>query len=93
MFRRRRPLLRAGMLAGTAYAAHQAGERSLERRYAEADQDQRIADLETRGVAPVTAPPAESGLVGELTKLKGLLDAGALTPDEFEAAKRKLLST
>jgi hypothetical protein len=73
--------------------AHQAGERSLERRYAEADQDQRIADLETRGVAPATAPPAESGLVGELTKLKGLLDAGALTPDEFEAAKRKLLST
>jgi hypothetical protein len=32
MFLRRRPLLRAGMLAGTAYAAHEAGERSVERR-------------------------------------------------------------
>ena len=97
MFRRRRPLLRAGMLAGTAYAARSAGECSVERRYAEADQDQRIADLEAQRAVPATAPSAESDpksdVVGELTKLKGLLDAGVLTPDEFEAAKRKLLST
>jgi hypothetical protein len=27
----------------------------------------------------------------ELTKLKGLLDAGVLTQDEFEAQKQKIL--
>jgi hypothetical protein len=44
---------------------------------------------------PAAAPaPAASGgtdVVAELTKLKGLLDAGVLTPEEFEAAKKKVL--
>jgi putative oligomerization/nucleic acid binding protein len=102
MFIRRRPLLRAGMLAGGAYMAHEAGERSVQRQYAEADQDQRLADLEAeKQVAAAPPPPApvpppvaaETGLVAELTKLKGLLDAGALTQDEFDSAKRKLLSS
>jgi hypothetical protein len=32
-------------------------------------------------------------LVSRLRELKGLLDSGALTPQEFDAAKQKLLST
>jgi hypothetical protein len=31
--------------------------------------------------------------VAELTKLKGLLDAGVLNQDEFEAAKAKVLGS
>ena len=41
--------------------------------------------------APAAAAPAGGDLVGQLTELKGLLDAGALTQDEFDAAKAKLL--
>lgn len=36
-------------------------------------------------------PPAHASVADELLKLKGLLDSGALTVQEFEAAKRKLL--
>jgi len=43
-----------------------------------------------------TAPaaPAAGGddIVAQLTSLKSLLDAGALTPAEFEVAKQKLLA-
>jgi hypothetical protein len=65
MFVRRRPLLRAGMLAGTAYAAHRAGERSVQRQYAEADQDQRLNRLESQPYAAPPAPPA-GGDTGEV---------------------------
>ncbi len=41
--------------------------------------------------APVPAPAAPASWVDELAKLTGLRDAGALSPEEFEAAKRKLL--
>ena len=74
------------MLAGSMYAAHEAGERSVERQYAEAEQDQRLTTLESQPAA------GGSPLVTELTKLKGLLDSGALTPEEFAAAKQKLLA-
>ena len=53
------------------------------------------------GAGYVAGKPAEPGpaaatgedVVGKLTELKGLFDAGALTPDEFEAAKRQVLGT
>jgi hypothetical protein len=65
MFVRRRPLLGAGMLAGTSYAAHRAGERSVERQYAEAGQDQRLSQLESQPYAapppPPPAPPTGGG--------------------------------
>jgi hypothetical protein len=80
------------MLAGSMYAAHEAGERSVERQYGEADQDQRIAQLEQSKAPPVQAAPAGgTDLVAKLTELKGLLDAGALTQGEFDVAKHKLL--
>lgn len=40
--------------------------------------------------APAAAPAAASW-VDELAKLAALRDAGALTPEEFETAKRKLI--
>jgi Short C-terminal domain len=80
------------MLGGTAMAAHHAGVASTERRYAESEQDQRLEELETR---PAPVPPGAGGddFVAELTKLKGLLDGGALTQSEFDTAKQKLLAT
>ena len=47
MLRRRRPLLRAAAVGGTAYAVgRHSGRQREEQANAEADQDQRIADLE-----------------------------------------------
>jgi hypothetical protein len=86
----RRPLLRAGVLAGGMYAANRAGKASVERQYEEASQDQRIGDLETQQPPPPAAPPTD--LVGQLTKLQGMVQQGLLTQDEFQTAKTKLLA-
>ncbi|HST39245.1 MAG TPA: SHOCT domain-containing protein [Conexibacter sp.] len=98
---RRRPLMRAAMMGGAGYMA---GKRAQRSNYREADQEQRIEELEQQQAgqqpapppapAPVTAPsaaPAGGDLVAKLGELKGLLDAGALTQSEFEAAKAKVL--
>jgi hypothetical protein len=100
-FRPRRPLLRGAMIGGGAYLAGRAGARAQERDYeaqaAESDQSQRIAELEAnQAPAYQSPPPAASGggsdMVEQLTKLKGLLDAGALTQEEFQTAKQRLLA-
>jgi hypothetical protein len=98
--RRRRPLLGAAMIGGTAYAANKAGKRSVEAQYHEAEQEQRIAQLEAQQQAPAAAAPAApaaapaaggTDIASKLVELKGLMDQGVLTPDEFAAAKQKLL--
>ena len=90
MLMRRRPLVRAAMIGGGAYAAGKARQRGQER---EAGQEERLAALEQQpaAAAPPQAPPASGDLVGKLKELKELQDSGALTPDEFEVAKQKLL--
>jgi hypothetical protein len=98
--RRRRPLMRAAMMGGAGYVAGKHAQRSAGR---EQDQEARIESLEAQGGAPAAAPapppapaPAAGGgqdVVARLTELKGLLDAGALSQDEFDAAKRKVLGT
>jgi hypothetical protein len=96
---RRRPLMRAAMVGGAGYMA---GKKTQQGREREAEQEERLAALEQQqapapaaaAMAPPAAAPAPSGgtdVVAELTKLKGLLDAGVLTPEEFETAKRKVL--
>lgn len=45
-----------------------------------------------RAPQPEAAPPPVD-VVSRLRELKELLDSGALTPQEFDAAKQKLLST
>lgn len=100
--RRRRPLLGAAMIGGTAYAAGKSRAAGQQR---EADQEARIQELEAQqGYAPpppayappppAAAPPtpAAGGLAAQITQLVQLRDAGALTQDEFEAAKAKLLA-
>ncbi len=105
MIRRRRPLLRAAVIGGGAYAVgrHNAS-RAAEESQAEADQNARLNDLEQQGPAPqappppVYAPPEAAPAMGpslldQLNQLDALHQQGALTDNEFTAAKAKLLGS
>jgi hypothetical protein len=92
--RRRRPLMRAAMVGGTAYAVGRHAQRGTER---EQEQEARLAELEAQQAPPqAPSPMAPTGgptdIATQLTDLKGLMDQGVLTADEFEAAKQKLLA-
>ncbi len=100
MLRRRRPLLRAAAVGGTAYAVGRRGGRQREEQAnAEADQDQRIADLEAQQQPPPPAdqepPPPAAGpsMLDQLNQLNDLHTQGALSDEEFTAAKAKLLGS
>jgi len=91
---RRRPLMRAAVVGGTAYYA---GKKVSQGRQAEADQNAQIADLQAQQVQPQYAAPAPAQAGGaesvadQIERLKGLLDSGALTPEEYSAAKQQVL--
>ena len=100
---RRRPLLRAAAVGGGAYMAgkHVANRKADQAAY-EADQDQRISDLEQQQApqqpppqqqAPAQAPAASSPMIDQLNQLAALHQQGVLTDDEFAAAKAKLFSS
>jgi hypothetical protein len=84
---RRRPLLRAAVVGGGAYAAgrHMANK--------SADQE---ADQSTQAPSPASpAAPAQGAappLLDQLNQLDALHQQGALTDSEFTAAKAKLLA-
>ena len=84
-FRRRRPLLRAAAVGGIAYTAGKAGANAAAEE-AEQPESEPAAD-------PAQAAPSADASMEELTKLKGLLDAGVLTQDEFDAQKQKILQS
>jgi Short C-terminal domain len=97
--RRRRPLMRAAMMGGAGYVAGKRVQRGSAR---ESDQEARLEALEQEGgggqaAAPAPAAPAPAAAAGgqdvvaRLRELKDLLDAGALSQDEFDAAKRQVL--
>jgi hypothetical protein len=93
MIMRRRPLLRAAAVGGTAYVA---GRHVANRQAAEADQNQRLDDLEQQqpdqpAPAPAAAPAAGPSLLDQLNQLDALHQSGALTDNEFTVAKAKLL--
>ena len=100
MRRRRRPLLGAAMIGGSAYVAGKHGQQSSDR---EGDQEARLQELEAQQAQPVAAapppPPAAAAapagddLVSKIKELSSLKDAGVLTDDEFNAAKQKLLAS
>ena len=102
MFVRRRPLLGAAMIGGTAYLGAKAGQRSAQNQYEEeqqqAETEMRLQQLEAnqaRGPAPAPmapAAPAADDLTTKLVQLKNLADQGVLTPEEFASAKAKLLA-
>lgn len=105
MMRRRRPLMRAAVIGGGAYAVgrHNAN-RNAEQSQAEAEQNARLNDLEQQPPAPQAppqqayappepAPTAGPSLLDQLNQLDALHQSGALTDNEFTAAKAKLLSS
>ncbi len=89
-----RGVARTAVIAGTATHVSNNVSRRQAGRWAEKDQQQyQEAQPEPQYVqaAPVAqAPPVD--LVGELTKLSALKDAGALSEAEYEVAKAKLLN-
>ncbi len=100
---RRRPLMRAAVVGGGAYVAgrHMA-RKSDQAAYAEADQNQRISDVEAQQQGqyqqppppPPQAPPAQGpSMIDQLNQLNDLRQQGALTDEEFAAAKAKLLGS
>jgi hypothetical protein len=78
MVMRRRPLLRAAAVGGSAYMMG----KNVSRRAAEQGQQQ-----------PAAQVPAQPGpsMADQLSQLSVLRDQGALTDDEFAAAKARLL--
>ena len=95
MFRRRRPLLRAAAVGGTAYVA---GKSVARNRAAQQQQDERLDDLEQQQAPAAPAAPGPEASAGatpsmtdQLSQLASLHAQGALTDDEFAAAKAKLL--
>ena len=76
------------MVGGVAYHAGQKGATQ-----AAAPQDEQAAPPQNQQPAgPVAEPPPGDDTVTQLTKLKELLDAGALTQAEFDAEKQKILA-
>jgi hypothetical protein len=102
MLRRRRPLLRAAAVGGGAYmAGKHMGRRAEGQASAEDEQNQRIADLEAQQQQPqyqqppppAPAPAAQPSMIDQLNQLNDLRQQGALTDEEFTAAKAKLLGS
>jgi membrane protease subunit (stomatin/prohibitin family) len=91
--RRRRPVMRAAAVGGIAYAGAKAGANAAGD---EADPDapaEQPEEQETAAADPAPAAPSADASMEELTKLKGLLDSGVLTQDEFDAQKQKILQS
>ena len=80
---RRRTMMVAGGMAYAAGRNRQAGE----------DSYQEPAYDEAPPPAPPAPAPAEVDAISEIEKLASLHDSGALTDEEFTAAKQKVLGT
>lgn len=97
-----RGVARTAVVAGTATAATYAvGSRIQKRQAAKDDQQMAAAGEDPQGAGPEdsyqteqapSAPEGGSDLSEQLQQLAQLKDSGALTDDEFVAAKAKLLA-
>jgi hypothetical protein len=92
--------MRAAVVGGGAYVAGKSmGRRAEQQQQGEAEQDQRIGDLEQQQQAPpatqeqAPAAAATSPMIDQLNQLAALHQQGILTDDEFTAAKAKLFGT
>ena len=83
-----RMLRRAAVLGATAHVASQRGQARGE---AEAGQQQDAAAAAPPPPVQDEAPAPAQVPYGDLMKLKELLDAGALTQEEFDTQKQKIL--
>ena len=87
-FVRRRPLLRAAAVGGVAYMGAKAGTNR-----AMAQQGAQPAPAQPAPApAPVAAAASEDDTITRLQKLADLHASGALTDEEFSAAKAQVLA-
>jgi membrane protease subunit (stomatin/prohibitin family) len=78
--------MRAAVVGGVAYHAGQ-------KRATAAQAEQQAAPPQSQQApAPAAQPASGEDTVTQLTKLKELLDGGALTQAEFDAQKQKILA-
>jgi hypothetical protein len=92
IFMRRRPLLRAAAVGGGAYLA---GKHVANRQAEQQSQEQQFSS-QVPQQAPPPAPPAQVSTPSMSEQLKELVElhnVGALSDDEFTAAKSKLLES
>jgi Short C-terminal domain len=91
-FRPRRPLLRLATGAATAGTAYKAGQRRAEQ---DAYNQQPTGAYQAAQAPPPSPPaqadPAPADTIGELERLSRLHESGALTDQEFAAAKARAL--
>jgi hypothetical protein len=88
-FRPRRPLLRLAAGAATAGIAYRSGQRRAEQ---DAYNQQAAAAYEaTQAPPPAPAAAPAPDTIAELERLSQLHEAGALTDQEFTAAKARVL--
>jgi hypothetical protein len=80
-FRRRRPAMRLAAGAATAGIAYNAGKRHAE------------GEAQDTAPAPAPAPAPAGDSTAELERLAQLHQSGALSDEEFAAAKAKVLGT
>jgi hypothetical protein len=88
-FRRRRPLMRmaaGAAVAGTAY--HVGKERAQQD---QVNEEAEAAYVATQGSS--SSAPAPADATAELERLASLHESGALSDDEFAAAKAKVLGS
>ncbi len=89
---------RTAVVAGTATAVSGRVGRRQANKYADQDAQytQQQAAAAEQGAAqaePMPAPPAGEDPFAQIEKLSKLHDSGALTDEEFTAAKAKILGT
>jgi Short C-terminal domain len=93
MFRPRRPLMRMAAGAATATVAYKAGQRRTQQN--QYNEQAQAAYAQTQAAPPPAAPgpasaaPADS--TAELERLAKLHESGALSDEEFAAAKSRIL--
>ena len=91
---RRRPLARAAIVGGTAYAA---GKHSQAGAQQDAETEARLEQLEAQSAPPPPAAPAPAAggmtdvTIQQLKDLAALHEQGVLTDEEFTAQKQKIL--
>jgi hypothetical protein len=80
---RRRPLLRAAAIGGTYAAGRAAGRRAAQSSAGTAPEQEAASQQEAGG--------QQSDVMSQLNQLTAMHDSGALSDEEFTAAKAKVL--
>jgi Short C-terminal domain len=86
-FMRRRPLLRAAAVGGVAYMGAKAGTNRAMQGSTAAQQPEAAPPP-----APAAPVPAATDRIAQLQQLASLHQSGALTDEEFAAAKAQVLA-